>query len=486
MKIFGLSLLLTFSSFTYAQISVAPNGSANASGVPIGIKKSGSECLTKGCVEFIVKPSCFGTNLRAYEGSTQMQENQDVIVELDLVKPGNSNLKDKLRIQYPATLTFDTSGIRKACTVAEASGNNKEITCQNSSGADLKYTLKEWKVDKNPTCYANGGSHGQEYCDYAGVLLDADLFFGSSPDDEINCIYIFDSSYKIDTSKVSCLFNSETQDKGADVKVSLNGTDISNSVEKTGFINKVSTKISAGFNSMNLTSLVHHGQLQPMTPAQVSYDFFQDNSGTDRDIADIVESAGFDQANGNRSFTMVVKHPGAQGFCGGFYSPLMLFFDGKLPKFNGVSLFPLYGMKPGQRVNWPEKYAPGHFLVHLKGQKVISSADQLFGQNDKFANGFDALTVHDKNKDGVIDSKDKIFKELKLWSDKNGNGLSDKGELKSLSSKGVTSINLNYNVRNPSKFADRARAREKSVFSFKEKGKSAKGQIFDVWLAPIK
>ena len=486
MKTLSILFLLSFSMTAFAQISVAPNGSSNPQGIPIGNKRSGSECLTKGCIEFVIKPSCFGTNLRAYDASTQMKEDEDVVVEFNLEKPGDTSSTDKLRVQYPATLTFDTSGVRRACSIGNSSGTTKEITCLKSNGTELIYNLKNWKVAKNPSCYANGGSMGQEYCDYAGVILDADLFLGSTNENKVNCIYIFNSSKKVDNSKVSCLFNSDTQDRGADVKVSLNGNDISSNVEKSGFINMISAKVSSGFNSMNLTSLVHHGKLKPLTPAKVSYDFFQNKSGVDREITEIVESGGFDEANGNRSFTLVVKHPGAEGFCGGFYSPLMLFFDNKLPEFNGVSLFPLYGMKPGQRVNWPEKYAPGYFLVNLKGEKVISSATQLFGQDDKFANGFDALAIYDKNKDGVIDKKDKIFKSLKLWNDENGNGLSDKGELKSLTSKGVNSINLNYNTRNPSKFADRARAREKSTFSFKEKGKQMKGQIFDVWLAPIK
>src|SRR5690606_2252721 len=33
--------------------------------------------------------------------------------------------------------------------------------------------------------------------------------------------------------------------------------------------------------------------------------------------------------------------PGAAGFCGGYYSPLMVFFDDRRPVFSGKSRFPL-------------------------------------------------------------------------------------------------------------------------------------------------
>lgn len=64
-------------------------------------------------------------------------------------------------------------------------------------------------------------------------------------------------------------------------------------------------------------------------------------------------------------------------------------------------------------------------------------------------NGFLALAVYDLpasggNGDGVIDSQDAIFPKLKVWVDLNHNGVSDPGELISLSDLGITSISLKY------------------------------------------
>jgi hypothetical protein len=478
-------LSFCISSSLFADMSVAPFGSGSTSGnTPIGLKRSGSDCKTKNCLEFVVKPSCFGTNLRAYSADTQMKDDEDVIVELNLQKEGKTDL---VSIQYPATLTFDVGGVRRDCTINlgqdMTNASPKDIVCKKvgTSFETDTYTLLGWKSSTNPSCYANGGSMGLEYCNYAGIILQA----SKSGSDNLNCIYKF-SGNSIDQTKISCLFENELEDKSSLVKVKLNGTLITNDIEKVGYINKVSTELSKTFNTVNSSPLVHHGKLLPIEKPEVSYEFFQlSSNGTKRAIANIVESAGFDEANGNRSFTMVVKHPGVEGFCGGFYSPLMLFFDEKVPAFSGVSLFPLYGVDKGSRVYWPEAYSPGYFLVDMKGDDKVKSYKQLFGKDQNHANGFDALKIHDSNKDNIIDSKDKAFASLKLWQDKNSNGLSDKGELFSLKDKGVQSIKLKYSSKNLTKFGNRARAREKSTFEFTSKGRTIAGKIYDIWLSPL-
>jgi hypothetical protein len=186
------------------------------------------------------------------------------------------------------------------------------------------------------------------------------------------------------------------------------------------------------------------------------------------------------------SFTIVAKFPGEQGFCGGFYSPLMLFFSPEYPRFNGISFFPLHGVKDGGRVNWPEAGSKGYFLAYLKeGEKEISKATQLFGQDGINPNGFESLKLHDSDKNGVINKNDKIWNSLKLWNDANSNGLSEAEEIKTLGSKSIESISLDYNSHLPLKFEGRARARERSSFTYKKNGKITKAEIIDVWLAPI-
>ena len=181
---------------------------------------------------------------------------------------------------------------------------------------------------------------------------------------------------------------------------------------------------------------------------------------------------------------------GALGYCGSFKSPLMLFFDEKRPQFAGMSAFPLYNTGKNDRVAWPEAGSAGYFLaLDKKGNKKITKSEQLFGANDKFSNGFVKLQTLDSNKDGVIDSKDAVYKNLVLWNDKNGDGKSDKGEVYSLKDMKVESLNLNYLTQGEKSIAktDRASSKEFSSFVFKNaNGEVKSGVVIDIWLAPFK
>jgi hypothetical protein len=180
--------------------------------------------------------------------------------------------------------------------------------------------------------------------------------------------------------------------------------------------------------------------------------------------------------------SLQVAFPGQVAFCGGFFSPLMLFFDDNRPSFTGESDFKL---SASGKTKWVEPGAPGYFLaLDRNGNGKIDGAEELFGNQDKDQNGFEALRELDSNHDGVIDAKDKMFKKLLLWNDKNGDGISQKEELEPLS-KRVVKISLQYKGVHKD-YGNNAQARQVGEFWYKDKGgKLKKGVIEDIWFAPI-
>ncbi len=74
---------------------------------------------------------------------------------------------------------------------------------------------------------------------------------------------------------------------------------------------------------------------------------------------------------------------------------------------------------------------------------VIDNGKELFGDQNGAADGFSELAKYDDNKDGIIDSQDKVFDSLKLLQFvKNVNGGYDQ-KLTLLKSSAITAIDLN-------------------------------------------
>jgi len=76
----------------------------------------------------------------------------------------------------------------------------------------------------------------------------------------------------------------------------------------------------------------------------------------------------------------------------------------------------------------------------------VNGISELFG--DAATDGFTALSAMDTNGDGVVNASDSGFSTLQVWVDADGDGETDSGELKSLSSLGITGINLNATETN--------------------------------------
>jgi hypothetical protein len=86
------------------------------------------------------------------------------------------------------------------------------------------------------------------------------------------------------------------------------------------------------------------------------------------------------------------------------------------------------------------------------GNGLIDDGTELFGEAETLIgvsspHGFAALSVLDDpvvggNNDGMVDAKDARFGELRLWTDANGDGTSQAGELRSLADAGVSALPL--------------------------------------------
>lgn len=94
-----------------------------------------------------------------------------------------------------------------------------------------------------------------------------------------------------------------------------------------------------------------------------------------------------------------------------------------------------------------------YFIVLPNKSGQVLGINEMFGDNTrgpdgKFsANGYAALAKYDHDKDSLITEEDEIFSELRLWSDKNRDGIADANELFSLKEKGLSVIDLHYDKR---------------------------------------
>lgn len=80
-------------------------------------------------------------------------------------------------------------------------------------------------------------------------------------------------------------------------------------------------------------------------------------------------------------------------------------------------------------------------------------------------NGYEALSEFDQNGDGVIDRNDSVYRDLRLWIDLNGDGISHPEELIKLRDAGLVSMSLDAKEsRRVDEFGNRFRYRAKVQF----------------------
>lgn len=86
----------------------------------------------------------------------------------------------------------------------------------------------------------------------------------------------------------------------------------------------------------------------------------------------------------------------------------------------------------------------GMLVIDRDGSGTITHASELsfLAEKDGATSAWDGLSVLDSTRDGKIDVKDTRFGELKVWADRNGDGVSQTDEIRSLAELGITEINL--------------------------------------------
>jgi hypothetical protein len=131
----------------------------------------------------------------------------------------------------------------------------------------------------------------------------------------------------------------------------------------------------------------------------------------------------------------------------GMLAPLVLDLDGDGIELKGRTSsrarFDMDGNGGADDTGWIGQ-GDGFLVIDLNGDGLVDNAAELslLGLKSGAKNSFEALETLDSDRNGRVDAGDARFGELRIWSDGNGNGVTDAGELMTVAEHGIASIGL--------------------------------------------
>lgn len=214
-------------------------------------------------------------------------------------------------------------------------------------------------------------------------------------------------------------------------------------------------------DSDTITINNHASQSSAIEGIYLSNGLYMDKSTIDRVVSDIRLFASENALSLNRDTLLAspnilnIISSSWQKDMTDFTPPLVLDLNGNGATSSSLAGSNVYFDYDGDGVRektaWIE--SGDALLVYDKDRDgIISDGSELFGEYFKLSSGnyakdgYEVLKEFDSDSNGIINKLDTKFGELLVWQDTNLNGITDSGELKSLSGLGITSIGLPTNA----------------------------------------